>query len=579
MALLDTYNVGTDGPWGNGEATHLARRAGFGGTPDEHASMVSDGSQAAFENAVDALVNFAAEDPALDYSQGIVEPTFGDPISDLPDAPIDEEDVLGEELAAVKHPLGWRQLQAHWLYRMRYTSQPLQEQWTLFLHDHLVSDYDTGRSSISGEVNRGNDGSNEDQRCDSGSLAPDDQRRDRWAAELVLNQNYLYRSSGLESFRDMLVAVTRDPLMLIYLDNVVNEAGRPQENYAREVLELFSMGEGNYNENDIREIAKCLTGETIPMAHMRWDDRCAADYSLEYGFLSEIHEPGNKYVFGSTIPEDLTGGETLSVIDLVMSKQSSKPEVSSLPAPYHDLPATSVYMAWKILTWFVNHDIALAPVPDAAVLELAHYMRGTDNAPYPNRRFPYDMRACLRKVLTSKYCFAPENRLVMHKTPVEFIISTLKGLGIDELYANRRGPSDYLEDMGMEIFRPPNVSGWKHGRAWTSSGSLIQRFKYARRVAYTLLDASTEYGRMVIDNFLAINGGTIQHYNDNVGITAMVSSRLLHDAMPTSEEQNMVAALDEIDSLTDPEDEQDAYYAKVNAAIFLAMTSTWFQLK
>lgn len=579
MGLLDEYQVGTDGPWGSEEAAHLYRRAAFGGTPQERAAAVGDGSSLAFANAIDALVDFLPDDPALDIAAGTADPTYGDPIPDLPDAPAFEEDDLGAELAAVKHPITHRQLQAHWLYRMRYTSQPLQEQLVLFLHDHMVSHFGTTRSFISTTVNLGNDGSVDGQRCTTGSLAPDPTRRDTWAAELTLNQNYLFRRTGGNAYRDLLINVTRDPMMLIYLDNVVNKKGKPQENYAREVMELFSMGEGNYSEQDIREIAKSLTGETIYAWHSGSKRACGFDFSLAYGFDADIHEPGNKFVFGQTIPEDNTGQEAIAVIDLILNKTAINPPAAQFPSGYQNLPATAVYMSWKLLTWFVSHDIQLLPTPDPVVLELADYMRGTDNAAYPYRRFPYDIKACLRKIFASRYFFDASNRFVMHKTPVEYIVTALKALDLDELYSNSRGPTDYLEDMGMELFEPPDVSGWKHGQAWTSSGNLLERFQYAKRLAYTLLDSGTEYGAYKLSTYLVTGGGPIQTYDDHGGMVQFINDRMFQGSLNGEEQAGLLAAITDVHGLLKAGQEFDGYFAKMNAAIFLAMTMAQFQLK
>lgn len=579
MGQLDAYETGVHGPWGLDEAGHLFRRAAFGGTPAERAAAVGDGGQQALIDAVDALVGFAPDDPALDVAAGVADPTFGDPIPDLPDAPAGEEDTLGAELAAVKNPLTLRQLQAHWLYRMRYTSQPLQEQLALFLHDHMVSHYGTTKSFISTTVNLGNDGSVADQRCTTGTLPPDPLRRDTWAAALTLDQTYLFRHIGADSYRDLLIAVTRDPAMLIYLDNVVNKKGKPQENFAREVLELFSMGEGNYSEQDIREIAKCFTGETIPAWHSGSKRACEFDFSLGYGFDPAIHEPGPKNVFGAAIPEDMTGQETLAVLDLVLGKVSVNPNAAAFPGGYQDVPATAVYMSWKLLTWFVNHEIELLPTPDPVVLELADYMRGDDGGAYPQRRFPYDLRACLRKLFLSQYFFDAAHRFAMHKTPVEYIVSALKALDLDELYSDDKGPTIYLRDMGMELFQPPDVSGWRHGQSWTSSGTLLERFQYAKRLAYTLLDSGTEYGAYKLGAFLTANGGTIQGYDDHAGIVDCIDARMFHGALTVEERAALLAAVEDVHALMKPEQALDGYYFKMNAAIFLALTMHRFQLK
>lgn len=516
MALLDEYLVGTDGPWSDREAAHLYRRAGFGATPEERAEAIGDGTQTAFRAAIDALVNVSALDPHLDQPGGTGSGSYGDPLADLPD---DDSD-----LGKVKSPDNLVPLIGRWLYRMRYTSQPLQEQLTLFYHDHFVSEFSKIAPVIFGAI------------VGSGCY-PDatDEEIDQLVfgktVEGMLTQNDLYRHIGFDNFRDMLLAVTRDPAMLVYLDNIGNRKGRAQENYAREMMELFSMGVGNYSEQDIREIAKCLTGETVPSFD------CASDFDGSYGFLPSIHETGTKLVFGETIPFSNTGSETEQVIDLLMDKVSVAPFVETQPAPYNDLPATAVYISWKLLSWFVNNTVSLDP-PSPEVLELAHYMRGTDNAAYPQRRFRYDIRACLRKIFLSKYFYQESQFFAMYKNPADFVVGALRALGIQDQFTSDNGPGVQMVTMGMILFIPPNVSGWQHGPAWVTSGSMISRYNYA--------DYLTEFQAFLnpqwageIQNLLAANGGPIIDENDFGGLVDYFTDRLIQDDL-TEEERSLL---------------------------------------
>lgn len=579
MALLDEYIVGPTTPWGPDEAAHLYRRAGFGGTVAERAAAVGGGDQNALRAAVDALVDYLPQDPWLDVSHGATEPTFGDSIPDLPDT-ADVTDPVGTILSQIKHPADGVQIAGQWIYRMRHTSQPLQEQLALFLHDHMVSEIDKIQMRIPPFVSLGNDGTQPLQVCNTGTLPFDLTRPARMAAESIGNQVTLFRAAGADSFRELLINITRDPAMLVYLDNMLNNKDAPQENYAREVMELFSMGVGNYTENDIRQIAKCLTGETL----IHWAQgvlvACANDFAPDYGFYAPIHTPGPKTVFGQTINESFTGQETIDVIDLILNKVSVVPNALSLQPPYNDLPATAVYMSWKLLTWFVDHDIQLQPAPDPAVLELAHYMRGADNAPYPQRRFPYDIRACLRKVFLSEFFFDLNHRQSMHKTPADFIASVIKGLEIDELYTLNRGPTIFMTLMGQRLYNPPNVAGWNHGRNWTSTGNVIIRSLYGFRIAYELLNGFTEYGKAVLDSWLVANGGTINGHDDDEGLVELLDQRLLHGTMPQAERDTLLAALAEMLELAPaPNLAEPRYYLKAGAMIYMIIALPRFQLK
>lgn len=520
MALFDEYRVGVDGPWSVDEAAHLRRRAGFGSTPEERALLAADGSQDALRAAVDGLVQFSADDPYLDQPAGATAGGYGAPLADLPD---DDSD-----LGRVKNPYDLLGLIGHWLYRMRYTQQPLQEKLTLFYHDHFVSEWSKIVPLIDPAVIAGNDGSfPAQQQCSGGTLGVDLLRANRIAARMMLEQNYLLRRTGADSFRELLINITRDPAMLFYLDNMLNRKGLAQENYARELMELFSMGVGNYSEQDVREVAKCLTGETLP------NFNCENDWNTAWGFDAETHEPGDKVLFGFTVRESFAGQETLDLIDLILAERSRTPSVRNLPAPYNTLPATAVYMSWKLLTWFVNHDIPLDP-PGEAVLELAHYMRGTDNAPYPNRRFPYDFRAVLRKIFLSRYFYAPENRLTQYKNPAEYVTNLLRQGEFADLFATQFGPGTQMTLMGMILFNPPNVSGWNHGKAWITSGSLVARYNYVSYLMDLIFQGEEADAR--IDALLAANGGPIPTVDSDEALIDYYAARLL-PAMPSATER------------------------------------------
>ena len=228
----------------------------------------------------------------------------------------------------------------------------------------------------------------------------------------------------------------------------------------------------------------------------------------------------------------------------------------------------------------MSHDVTLHPTPDPAVLELADYMRGSDNAAYPLRRFPYDMKACLGKLFLSQYFHDATHIQTMHKTPVEYVISALKGLGIDDFYTSLQGPPIYLTLMGMRLHNPPNVAGWNHGRNWSSSGNLILRSYYAFRVAYELLNGFTEYGKAVLDRWLVDNGGSIDGFDDDVGLVDYVAERLLQGAMTGEERDLLLDALSEIHALAPaPIFAESRYYLKAAAVVYLTMTMPGFQLK
>lgn len=491
MALLDEYRVGEDGPWSSMEAAHLWRRAGFGAVPSELTEAVGDGSQQALYDAVDRLVDFAPEDPNLDAPSG--PGPWGGPIAGLPDDP--EGDGNATDEGETKHPRNDRRLEAHLFYRMFFTAQPFQEQFNLFLQDHFVTEFEKIRGVV---------------QTYQGSL---DSRAATCDVLLTLNQ--LLRQTGIDNLRDTLVSVSRNAAMLIYLDNWLNGSGegRAQENYAREIMELFSMGVDNYSEEDVREIAKCFTGETLDGIR---DD--GSSDAFDYRFRDGNHVEGDKTVFGVTVSEDMNGGELEQVVDLILARRSVQPDVSGLAAPYNDLPAVAVYMSWKILRWFLNQNISLDP-PAPEVLELADYMRGSDDAAYPQRRFPYDLRACMRRLFLSQCFYDSENFFTIVKTPADFTVMALRtaqaavGLAPEDFDYNRGiygdAPINRMRAMGMQLFSPPDVSGWRNGRPWINAEYLLNRYSFLERLTERQLSDAD------IDELKIINGGEVNP--DNYG--------------------------------------------------------------
>ena len=555
MAFMDEYLVGEDGAWSDLEAAHLWRRAAFGATPAELQEAVGDGSQESLYAAVDRLVDVLPEDPHLDAPSS--PGRWGGPLAGLPNrAPGDEEPPAEAE---VKSPRYDRHLEAHLFYRMFYTSQPFQEQFNLFLQDHFVTEFGKVRQVI------------EERQPSLNSYEA--------TCGLLLEQNRLLREIGLDDFRETLIQISRNASMLIYLDNWLNGAGngRAQENYAREIMELFSMGVDNYSEEDVREIAKCLTGETLDGIR---DD--GSPDAFTYRFRPGNHARGNKKVFGATITENLNGGELIQVIDLILTRRGVKPDVSGLAAPYNDLPATAVYLSWKILRWFLNQNISLDP-PDPVVLELADFMRGSDDAAYPLRRYPYDLRACMRRLFLSKCFYNSEHFFTINKTPADFCVGGLRlaqaaAMVPPEDFDYERGiwwdaPIDRMRKMGMTLFNPPNVSGWRHGRPWINAEYLLNRYQFLERTAQRFVTDEA------IDDLILINGGVLDP-TDNVGMRDYFLKVILQDDIDVwapGAKEGMITFL------TDQAAESDwptgRFRQQVRGLIFLMMSLPMWQMK
>ncbi len=560
MALMDEYRVGEDGPWSAIEAAHLWRRAGFGGTPEEVAAAVGDGSQEAFLGMVDSLVGYLPQDPNLDAPS---DPgPWGGPIDGLPDDPEDDDENTTNE-GQTKRPRSDRRLESHLFYRMFYTSQPFQEQFNQFLHDHFVSEFPKVEQVIS-QYQRSID-------------------RRQATCEQLLVQNKLLREIGIDRFSDTLREVSRNAAMLIYLDNWLNGSGdgRAQENYAREIMELFSMGVDNYSEEDVREIAKSLTGETLDGFR---DD--GSNDAFDHRFRDGNHVEGDKTVFGQIVTEDLEGGELIQIIDLILSKRSVQPDVSELAAPYNDLPAAAVYMSWKLLRWFLNQNISLDP-PDQAVLELADYMRGTDEGAYPLRRYPYDLRACMRKLLTSQCFYNMDNFFTITKTPADFCVSALRlsqaavGVSPEDFDYNRGiygdAPINRMRGMGMQLFNPPDVSGWRQGRPWINAEYLLTRYYFLERI--TRSQDGWGLSDQDIDDLQILNGGTLDP-SDYEGIMNYLITVIVQDDIevwaPGSTSQ-LMAYMNE--AAAEENNVNRRFRRQVRGLIFLLMSLPMWQMK
>ncbi len=315
----------------------------------------------------------------------------------------DRLDALGFDLSRAD---GVRQA---WLHRMLYTQRPLQEKMVLFWHGHLTS-------SVT--------------------------KLGRRAGPLMTKQLALYRAQGLGNWRDLLRAVSRDGAMLFYLDNRLNRKGAPNENYARELMELFSLGIGNYDEHDVREAARAFTGWTI-------------DRDGEFQVNARQHDDGPKTVLGRS--GALAGDD---VIDAILAQ-----------------PAAATFLARKLFRFFAYDD------PDPAVVDrLAGVFRDSD----------YDLRTLVGAILRSPEFRSDKAYHALIKSPVEYAIGSLKLLGAETVPADLPA---VLRRMGQDLLNPPSVKGWDGGQAWINAATLLERSNYANRLA----SARGEHGESYLD--------------------------------------------------------------------------------
>jgi uncharacterized protein (DUF1800 family) len=280
-----------------------------------------------------------------------------------------------------------------WLDRMLKTKRPLAEKMTLFWHGHFAT---------------------------SMTKVP---------AQLMVQQIDLFRTYALGNFRSLLLAVSRDPAMLVWLDNRFNVAAHPNENYAREIMELFALGLGNYSESDIKAAARAFTGWTL-------------DKDAHFVYKDQAHDPGLKTFLGRTGP---FGGE--DVVAIIVEQ------------PIHQR-----FICRKLLEFFVYSD----PEPELIDgLASVYALSG------------YDLAKTVGTILRSNVFFSLRAYRALPKSPVEFAVGTLRYLGIPEVPADL--PS-WLARMGQDVLQPPSVKGWDGGPTWISTTTLLARFNLVNKL-------------------------------------------------------------------------------------------------
>jgi uncharacterized protein (DUF1800 family) len=288
------------------------------------------------------------------------------------------------------------ELQSWWLTEFLATRAPLAEKMTLFWHNHFATSFQKVRSP-----------------------------------QLLYRQNALLRSHALGNFAELLRAVARDPAMLIYLDNAASRKEQPNENFARELMELFTLGEGNYSERDVKEAARAFTGWSVEPE------------TGEFLFRQPVHDDGVKTVLGRTGSFD-----GAAVLEILLAQ-----------------PQTAEFLAGKLWREFVS------PVPEPAeVRRIARAFRESG----------YDIRTALRALLVSDAFYAPQNRAALIKSPVELVVGTLRQFDF------RTGEVlpfvVTANQLGQRLFAPPNVKGWPGGEAWINSTTFLARKAFLERL-------------------------------------------------------------------------------------------------
>lgn len=402
--------------WTAKTASHLLSRAGFGGAPEDIARLARMTPVA----AVRSLVYFGKVDNShlrpFDHS-GIHDPDL-EPFPESRPAATDKAKQTGEALGVKVKPAGNRRIQPvanrffywlrasvletnrvsyWWANRMLASKAPLREKMALFWHGHFASNEDKVR----------------------------DYRK-------LLIQLQLFQAKGTGSFRDLTVAVAQDPAMLCFLDARKNVKGAPNENFAREIMELFTMGVGNYTEKDVREAARAFTG---------WNY-----VDTRFVFNKDEHDAGLKTFLGQ-----IGNFDGVQVIDIIMKQ-----------------PVTADFLAGKLYRYFVREDLDPAVQTQfGAVL----------------RKNNYEIAPFLETLFLSRDFYSDASMGAVIHSPVTLAISTYKKLGLQSV----PGVPDFnraTSALGQHLLSPPTVAGWAQGRAWITPGLLLERGNFARDVLF-----------------------------------------------------------------------------------------------
>ena len=327
-----------------------------------------------------------------------------------------------------------------WLFRLVHTDRPLQEKMTLFWHNHFA----TGYSKIAGIV-----GTAEATRYMASKASEDPVQ--------VRGQIELFRDMALGNFRDLLIAVAKDTAMLFWLDGYLNTRTRPQENFGREIMELFTMGVGNYTEPDVYAAARVFSGWNLTRPGS------AADNSQRYQFVynANQHDVAAK-TFSFAIYAD--GGKTIPGRAAADGLQDGLDLIEALVRN----PETPRYLGRKLYRFFVS-EVGDIPEPFLDQISSAYFRSG------------YEMKAVMRAVLTSPEFGDRDNMFTRYSWPVEFVVRALKDIGWNGFSVDTALTP--LGNMGQNLFDPPDVAGWDLGKSWFSTGSMLARMNFVSTLA------------------------------------------------------------------------------------------------
>lgn len=374
------YVPSADDPWDARKVARLHRAAGFGATWAE-------------------LHRDVAAGPAASVAR------FLDP----PPEPEDERAIRDGLRAGATGSADARRLRAYWLYRMLFGRDPLRERLTLFWHGHFATSL-TKVESVSA----------------------------------MAAQVETLRDKALGGFAGLLEAITADPAMLVWLDGGTSRHAQPNENYAREFLELFTLAAGNYTEADVRAAARAFTG-WVPEGGRR----TVLDANPAFVYEAEAHDDGPK-----TLLNQSGRWKAEDVVRIVLER-----------------PEAARHLARKLYRGFVAEE----PEPGPELIEpLAETLRSSG----------YSIRRTMEVILRSTHFYSSTTYRRRIKSPVEYTVGLLRALEVPRRGVNLLAAASACGRQGQELFAPPSVKGWEGGAAWIHSGTLLERLNWATDVVW-----------------------------------------------------------------------------------------------
>jgi uncharacterized protein (DUF1800 family) len=359
-------------PWNVPTVAHLHRRAAFAPSWDTIKRDLAGGPQKS----------------VLRLLEGEPSSPSGTPASEL-------ENTFAAMAAQLAPSADLARIQSIWLYRMIFTAHPLRERMTIFWHNHFATSDVKVQSPL-----------------------------------LMQRQNDLFRAQALGDFRALLSSIGRDPAMLVWLDSTINRKAKPNENYAREVMELFTLGRGHYTEKDIQEAARAFTGWFVVRD--------------QFEEVPRQHDDGSKSVLGQV---GNWGGDDIPGI---LIKQ----------------PACASFICGKLFRHFVSETDTPS---EELIAPLAAAFRDSG----------YQIKKPLEMILRSNLFFDASTVRRRVKSPVEFAVGTIRALEVLHPTVATAELASACSRMGQSLFEPPSVAGWDGGPGWINSTAMLARANLA----------------------------------------------------------------------------------------------------